>query len=64
MRAEENCTNFLFHPLLEVRGLCNLFISLSFSEIYREMNNDADALSKEGINMVEDQWFLLEDKEG
>ena len=28
------------------------------------MNNDADALSKEGVNMVADQWFLIEDKEG
>ena len=52
MRAEQNCKSFLFHPLLEVRGFFDLFISLSFSEIYREMNNDADALSKEGVNMV------------
>lgn len=63
MKKEQNCLNYLFHPLLEeVRGACVGFINfLSF--LYRERNIVVDTLSKDGVQMINGQWYIQAERE-
>ena len=41
-----------------------MFHTISFLHVYRELNTEADTLSKEGIQLVVNNWVISECKDG
>jgi hypothetical protein len=50
--------------LEEVFIILASFESYSFRHVYREHNQEANSLSKEGFQMVVGSWMIMEDKDG
>ena len=55
------CRHFLLLPLLqEIRRLKSFFTQISVVHIYRERNQQADILSKEGLQLALGSWAVVE----
>jgi ribonuclease HI len=65
IRKSQRCHNIILCPLLEeVFRILASFDNYSFHHVYREHNQEADSLSKEGLQMVVGTWMIREDKDG
>jgi ribonuclease HI len=61
IRKSQACHNIRLAPLLdEVFTILESYRLLSFRHVYRERNQSADKLSKEGLQLVLGQWKIKE----
>ena len=60
----QNCRNITLAALYEeVHGLITTFDVITCRHVFRERNNEAGKLSKEGLNMEAGTWKFLEQRE-
>ena len=57
----QQCRNYIMLPLLnEISCIKCFFSEITFFHIYREQNQDADRLSKEGTEQDMGTWTVIE----
>lgn len=65
LNGRSRCQNYVLQPLFEeIQNLKLSFNSLSINHIYRERNDMADKLSKDGIEQAVDSWRIREEANG
>lgn len=65
VNGKSSCKNQILKPLLEdLQVLKTSFNSFSLCHIYRDINDSADKLSKEGLQQNMGVWKIVEDRQG
>lgn len=65
VNGKSSCKNQILKPLLEdLQVLKTSFNSFSLCHIYRDSNDSADKLSKEGLQQNMGVWKIVEDRQG
>eukprot|EP00253_Pinus_taeda_P036521 PITA_36521 len=65
VNGKSSCKNQILKPMLEeLQVLKSSFNSFSICHIYRDNNDDADKLSKEGLQQALGGWNIVEDCHG
>jgi len=65
LNGRSRCQNYILQPLFEeIQNLKLSFNSLSINHIYRERNDMADKLSKDGIEQAVGSWRIREEANG
>jgi hypothetical protein len=60
---KHSCHNILLFPILEeIHRLLDTFNTVTISHVYRDRNMTTDALSKEGLQLLQGQWHITEKK--
>ena len=55
--------NILLFPILEeIHRLLDTFDTVTISHVYKDKNMTADTLSKEGLQLLQGQWNITENK--
>lgn len=61
VNGKYRCQNYMLRPLLEeIQNLKFHFNVFSIDHIYRDRNEEADRLSKEGLQLAVDSWRITE----
>jgi ribonuclease HI len=56
------CQNIMLRPILEeVQRILNTFDDSKMHHVYRERNEEADQLSKEGLSLDPGKWMIKEE---
>lgn len=65
VNGQSTCKNYMLKPLLkEIQALKISFNSFFLCHIYRERNESADKLSKEGLQQNMGSWKVVEEDHG
>lgn len=62
-RKHQTCHSIFLCPILEeIFRLLDTFDTVVISHVYRDRNLVADSLSKEGLQLLQGQWHIIETK--